>query len=218
MATFYCLFEQSGTFKNAFKKLGHEAFDFDIQNEYGETDCVCDLFDSDIIQDIVNRAVENHVTVIMFFPCTYFSTQQILWTKGCNYAQRDWTIREKIAKSSNNIESTFKFYRIFCTWVELCVEHNLPLIIENPYNPQSFLVRYFPIKPSIIDTDRRRLGDKFQKPTMWYFINIKPNDNLIMLNPCLFDEENFVAHTKYGKERSEISSDYATNFIKSFVL
>lgn len=40
----YCLFEQSGTFKNAFKKLGYDCEDFDIQNEFGETDNVVDLF------------------------------------------------------------------------------------------------------------------------------------------------------------------------------
>ena len=40
----YCFFEQSGTFKNEFKKLGYEAEDFDIQNEFGETDNVIDLF------------------------------------------------------------------------------------------------------------------------------------------------------------------------------
>ena len=27
----HCLFEQSGTFKNEFKKLGYEAFDYDIK-------------------------------------------------------------------------------------------------------------------------------------------------------------------------------------------
>ncbi len=40
----HCLFEQSGTFKNEFKKLGYEAYDYDIQNEFGETDNVVDLF------------------------------------------------------------------------------------------------------------------------------------------------------------------------------
>ena len=40
----HCLFEQSGTFKNEFKKLGIEAFDYDILNEYGETDYQIDLF------------------------------------------------------------------------------------------------------------------------------------------------------------------------------
>lgn len=28
-----CLFEQSGTFKNEFKKLGFNAFDYDILND-----------------------------------------------------------------------------------------------------------------------------------------------------------------------------------------
>lgn len=40
----HCLFEQSGTFKNEFKKLGVDAYDYDIQNEFGETDYQVDLF------------------------------------------------------------------------------------------------------------------------------------------------------------------------------
>ena len=40
----HCFFEQSGTFKNEFKKLGYEAFDYDIQNNFGETDFVEDIF------------------------------------------------------------------------------------------------------------------------------------------------------------------------------
>lgn len=40
----YLLFEQSGTFKNEFKKLGYEAFDADIQNNFGQTDFQIDLF------------------------------------------------------------------------------------------------------------------------------------------------------------------------------
>lgn len=40
----HCFFEQSGTFKNEFKKLGHEAYDYDILNDFGETDYVIDLF------------------------------------------------------------------------------------------------------------------------------------------------------------------------------
>ena len=40
----YCFFEQSGTFKNEFIKLGIPAEDFDIQNNFGQTDHVIDLF------------------------------------------------------------------------------------------------------------------------------------------------------------------------------
>lgn len=40
----WCFFEQSGTFKNEFKKLGIDAVDVDIQNNFGQTDHVVDLF------------------------------------------------------------------------------------------------------------------------------------------------------------------------------
>ena len=40
----HCLFEQSGTFKNEFIKLGIPAEDYDIQNNFGQTDHQIDLF------------------------------------------------------------------------------------------------------------------------------------------------------------------------------
>ena len=40
----HCLFEQSGTFKNEFRKLGVEAYDYDILDDFGETDYKIDLF------------------------------------------------------------------------------------------------------------------------------------------------------------------------------
>ena len=40
----HCFFEQSGTFKREFIKIGIPAEDYDIQNNFGETDHVCDLF------------------------------------------------------------------------------------------------------------------------------------------------------------------------------
>ena len=40
----HCFFEQSGTFKNEFIKLGISAEDYDIQNNFNQTDHVIDLF------------------------------------------------------------------------------------------------------------------------------------------------------------------------------
>lgn len=40
----FCLFEQSGTFKNAFRKYGVEAEDYDILNDFGQTDHIVDIF------------------------------------------------------------------------------------------------------------------------------------------------------------------------------
>ena len=44
IAKVHCLFEQSGTFKNQFKALGIDAEDYDINNDFDETDHVIDLF------------------------------------------------------------------------------------------------------------------------------------------------------------------------------
>jgi len=43
---YHFFFEQSGTFKNELKKLGYDAEDYDILNDYGETDNVIDLFEN----------------------------------------------------------------------------------------------------------------------------------------------------------------------------
>lgn len=40
----HCFFEQSGTFKREFIKLGIPAEDYDILNDFGETDHTDDLF------------------------------------------------------------------------------------------------------------------------------------------------------------------------------
>ena len=49
----HCFFEQSGTFKNEFIKLGIPAEDYDIQNNFGQTDHVIDLFSE------IDRAYDN---------------------------------------------------------------------------------------------------------------------------------------------------------------
>ena len=40
----HCFFEQSGTFKNEFLKLGIPAEDYDVRDNFGETDHIVDLF------------------------------------------------------------------------------------------------------------------------------------------------------------------------------
>lgn len=40
----YLMFEQSAVFRDEFRKLGYEAYCFDIQNNFGQTDYQIDLF------------------------------------------------------------------------------------------------------------------------------------------------------------------------------
>lgn len=73
----HCFFEQSGTFKNEFKKLGIPAFDYDIQNNFGETDYQIDLF-AEIEnaygggQNTIFQEITKDDLIIAFFPCIRF--------------------------------------------------------------------------------------------------------------------------------------------------
>ena len=40
----YMFFEQSGTFRDQFRKLGIESYCYDIANDYNQTDFQIDLF------------------------------------------------------------------------------------------------------------------------------------------------------------------------------
>ena len=51
----YCLFEQSGTFRDQFRNLGYEAYDYDIDNQFGKTDYQIDLFQE--IRGVVSRRI-----------------------------------------------------------------------------------------------------------------------------------------------------------------
>ena len=88
----HCFFEQSGTFKNEFIKLGIPAEDYDIQNNFGETDHTDDLFKA--IEDaydgkpsLFDNIRGEHDLVIAFFPCIYFSCLSQL---GFTYACRNY--------------------------------------------------------------------------------------------------------------------------------
>lgn len=55
----YCLFEQSGTFKKAFQRHNIWAQDYDIQNQFNETDHVIDIFDHINMAYILQRTQRN---------------------------------------------------------------------------------------------------------------------------------------------------------------
>ena len=63
----HCFFEQSGTFKNEFIKLGIPAEDYDIQNNFGQTDHITDLFgEIDRAYDNLTRQDKTRQDVIRF--------------------------------------------------------------------------------------------------------------------------------------------------------
>ena len=87
----HCLFEQSGTFKEAFRKYGIPALDYDIANEYGKTDVQLDLLVEIERAFCGETSIFDHMKrgelVFAFFPCTYFSNNNMLIFNSASLAE-----------------------------------------------------------------------------------------------------------------------------------
>lgn len=223
----HCLFEQSGTFKNEFKKLGVEAYDYDILDDYGQTDYKVDLF-AEIRggydgKPSIFDAIKEKDIVLAFFPCTRFEEQILLGFRGDMYQQKNYTDEQKLLYSMKLHEELHRNYMLISQLVVICLRKDIRLIIENPYGEQHYLRKYWSIKPKLIDKDRTQNGDYYKKPTQYWFINCEPLNNFIF-EALEYVEPRTVEHctNKDGKSRqvrrSEIHPQYANRFIRQQIL
>ena len=221
------LFEQSGTFKQQFIKLGIPAEDYDIQNNFGETDHTDDLFQA--IRDAYDGKpslfdnISQDDLIMAFFPCIYFtgSVNPCYYTlENTNY--RKLTTKEKFDTMLERADNRNDFYKLIFKLVAICMMRNFRIVIENPYSPLHFLHNNFLKEPSIIDHDRRRRGDYFQKPTGYWFFNAEPTSGRSYQKPLkelrVWEAKSASEAGLCSEERSMISPDYARNFICDFIL
>jgi len=223
----YCFFEQSGTFKNEFIKLGIPAEDYDIQNNFGETDHVTDLFseierayneEPSIFDEIAQSGGGD--LILAFFPCIYFSDMsQILHTWGAYPNKSKKYATDMILQRSRNRQ---QFYEIVVKMLTVAEVRNLRLILENPWGMHSYLQRCFVTKPAFIDYDRSKRGDIFGKPTAYWFINCEPtHGHSYQPKQKIRVKKDARPNNTAGvcsEERSMISQDYARNFICDFII
>lgn len=223
----HCFFEQSGTFKNEFIKLGIPAEDYDIQNNFGETDHIIDLFGEIEKCYAGGGTLFDKITkddlIVAFFPCIYFTgsvNPRYFTLENLNY--RNLSTMEKFEKILERTDKRNEFYKLLYKLCGICIMNGLRLIIENPFSSLHYLHNNFLKKPDLIDHNRRDRGDCFCKPTGYWFFNCKPTNGYSFQKP---NEIKIVWDTKCGKEagicseeRSMISPDYARNFICDFIL
>ena len=216
----HLLFERSGTFKKAFEYFGIPATDYDLEKEH-ESVIVCDIFHC--INDYFVSPTENifsHMSpkdvIIAFFPCTYFSDQSQLISRGDSFSMKDYSFYEKLNISRRDMQFRADYFADLCKLVQICLNKNLRLVIENPFGNVNFLKWFFPLKPSLVIKDRRIWGDYFKKPTQFFFVNCEPEF-------CLFPELDAGVQKKSieklkGFARSRISPEFARNFVQNVIL
>lgn len=176
----HCFFEQSGTFKNEFIKLGYNAYDYDIQNNFNQTDFVSDLFTE------IDKAYENKPSlfdkitsddlIIAFYPCIYFcATSQMAFSVGyTNY--RKLSFDEKIEKIIERSKNREEFYTRLIKFCCVCETRKIRMIFENPWSEQTYLKANFITPPTIVDKNRMLRGDYYIKPTAYWFWNCEPTN------------------------------------------
>lgn len=220
----HCLFEQSGTFKNEFLKLGYDAYDYDILNEYGQTDYQIDLF-SEIRGGYKGKKsifdnIEKDDLILAFFPCTRFESRIMLAFRGEQYQLVNKTDREKLEISMKLHEELHNNYKLISKLVCICLDRGLKMVIENPYTQPHYLTNYWCIKPKIIDRDRRLNGDYMNKPTQFFFIGFEPKQNLVF-EPIDYVPQrvcDYVSGKDRARIRSEIHPQYANRFIRQYLI
>lgn len=236
----HCFFEQSGTFKREFVKLGIPAEDYDIQNNFGETDHVIDLF-AEIEKGYDGKpSIFDGITpddlVMAFFPCIHFCniaeynqrSEQERWRAAGVPLERIWGNLKRMADERH-------YFYVLCLKMHAVIEcRGLRLIMENPWHVMNYTNYFWFMKPSVIDTDRTRMGDWFMKPTAYWFTNCKPSAGGVfqrlpkemrrfigVRRKDKKDKRVTRGSSKAGlcsEESSMISPDYARNFICGFIL
>ena len=222
----HCFFEQSGTFKNEFIKLGIPAEDYDIQNNFGQTDHTDDLFKA--IEDAYDGKpslfdnISKDDLIMAFFPCIYFcATSQMAFSWGCtNYRKKN--VKETTDEILKRAKDREYFYSLAVKMLAVAKDRGIRLIMENPWSEQTYLKANFVLPPSLVDMDRTRRGDYYTKPTAYWYINAEPTFGCSFQKP---KEHKTIMSSKgasraglCSEDRSMISTDYARNFICDFVI
>lgn len=230
MKTIHCFFEQSGTFKNVFKQNGHKAYDYDILNDYGETDYKIDLF-AEIENEYLNITTgksnktifttmkPNKDFIIAFFPCTHFcdanQLQYRLYSRG-KKLEFDIKNTERLIKRNKERAEHFEIFLKFC---QICKYKKLSLIIENPASSGSsnYLVLFSPIEVAFCEKDRTNFGDIYKKPTNYFAINCEMKEQFEMFYDKNYNKKTIMNNVYNMTDRSMITEVYASNFYNRFL-
>lgn len=215
----HCLFEQSGTFRDEFRKLGFDSFDYDIANYFGETNYQLDLFSQiERAYNGTSHTIFDDITpgdlTVAFFPCTWFCSFNALFFSGfsCTFHDHHRRNIELLQRSRERQRAWECALMLF----DLFERRGLRLIVENPNTGDHYLRNNFPYHPAYIDKNRLLRGDNFSKPTQYWFINCRPAFSQTYMRDS--NRERLFIQLTHGIHRSRITSEYARNFICDVIL
>ena len=151
----HCFFEQSGTFKNEFRKLGYEAYDYDIQNNFGETDYTIDLF-AEIEKGYDGQpslwdSITTDDLIVAFFPCIEFSCVAQMWFSLSQRDYEKWPYKKRVDYMLEKSRRRSYLFDLIYKFCGICLDKGIRMIFENPWSENTYLkTNVFLKKPSLV--------------------------------------------------------------------
>lgn len=143
----HCLFEQSGTFKREFMNLGITAEDYDILDDFGETDNRRDLF-AEIEKAYAGEPsmfddIEKTDLILAFFPCTRFEAIIPLQFRGEGIQQKNWSDAKKLEYSLKLHGELSRLYSLICKLFAVCLRGGVQADSRKPIHAAALPDRVF---------------------------------------------------------------------------
>jgi site-specific DNA-cytosine methylase len=149
--------EYSGTVRDAFTKLGHDAWSCDILPTESKGNHIQD--------DIFKHLDNNWDLMIAHPPCTYLSNAGIRWFNEEKYGEKA-KLRKQLRLEA--LEFVRKLY--YCNIPKVCIENPVGYLNHNFKKPDQIVQPYF-------------FGDEESKRTCLWYKNLKPLKHTKIVKP-----------------------------------
>ena len=183
--------EYSGTVRDAFTKLGHDAWSCDIL----PTESLGNHIQDDILKHLDN----NWDLMIAHPPCTYLSNAGIRWFNEEKYGEKA-KLRKQLRLEA--LEFVKKLY--YCNIPKICIENPVGYLNHNFKKPDQIVQPYF-------------FGDEESKRTCFWFKNLKPLEHTKLVKPKIYayyktgrkiGKPIYFHEYNSGKDRAKIRSKF----------
>ena len=183
--------EYSGTVRDAFTKLGHDAWSCDILPTESPGKHIQD--------DILKHLDNNWDLMIAHPPCTYLSNAGIRWFNEEKYGEKA-KLRKQLRLEA--LDFVKKLY--YCNIPKICIENPVGYLNHNFKKPDQIVQPYF-------------FGDEESKRTCFWFKNLKPLEHTKLVKPKIYayyktgrkiGKPIYFHEYNSGKDRAKIRSKF----------
>jgi site-specific DNA-cytosine methylase len=183
--------EYSGTVRDAFAALGHDAWSCDILPTESKGNHIQD--------DILKHLDNNWDLMIAHPPCTYLSNAGIRWFNEEKYGEKA-KLRKQLRLEA--LEFVKKLY--YCNIPKICIENPVGYLNHNFKKPDQIVQPYY-------------FGDTESKRTCFWYKNLKPLTHTKLVKPTIYayyksgkrkGKPIYFHEFHSGKDRSKIRSKF----------